>query len=58
MPDYKNMYETLFRAATQAIMVLQQAQQQTEEMYISAEPPDIRALDRKEKNDGDDTPKE
>jgi len=55
MPDYKNMYEMLFGAATQAIMILQQAQQQTEEMYISAEPPDIRALDRKGKNDGDDT---
>ncbi len=58
MPDYKNMYETLFGAATQAMMVLQQAQQQTEEMYISAEPPDIRALDRKGRIDDGDTPKE
>jgi len=47
MPDYKNMYETLFGAATQAILVLQQAQQQTEDMYISAAPPDIRALKNK-----------
>lgn len=49
MPDYQEMYQTLFRAATQAITVLQQAQQQTEDMYISAEPPDIRALDSKRK---------
>lgn len=58
MPDYKIMYETLFGAATQAITVLQQAQQHTEEMYISAEPPDIRALDRKGRSDDDETPKE
>lgn len=36
LPDYKEMYETLFRAVTKAITILQQAQQKTEELYIEA----------------------
>ena len=48
MPDYKAMYERLFRAMTEATEILQnramteaiaiikKAQQDTEEMYISA----------------------
>ncbi len=44
MPDYKEMYLTLFRSITQAIALLQEAQRQTEEMYISAEAPDIRVI--------------
>lgn len=35
MPDYKQMYLTLFRATEQAINTLIQAQQQCEELYIS-----------------------
>lgn len=35
MPDYKQMYLTLFRATEQAINTLIQAQQECEELYIS-----------------------
>lgn len=44
MPDYKEMYQKLFCSMTKAIAILQEAQQVTEEMYISAEPADIRVL--------------
>lgn len=46
MADYQEMYLTLFNAITDAIHVLQQAQQTTEEMYITAEEPNLRALDK------------
>lgn len=45
MPDYQAMYAVLFRKITTVIEELQGVQQQTEEMYISSEPPDIRVLD-------------
>ena len=35
MPDYKEMYITLFKETAQAIRILQAAQQKTEEIYIS-----------------------
>lgn len=35
MPDYKEMYFTLFRETRKAISILQKAQQLTEEMYIA-----------------------
>ena len=35
MPNYKEMYTTLFRETTKAISILQSAQQKTEEIYIS-----------------------
>ena len=38
MPDYKEMYFKLFRAQTKAIHILQAAQQETEKMYITAQP--------------------
>ena len=34
MPDYKQMYTKLFQSQTQAISILQEAQRDTEEMYI------------------------
>ena len=37
MPDYKEMYFTLFREVTKAIEHLQKAQQIAEEMYINSE---------------------
>jgi len=46
------MYAVLFRKVTAVIEELQNAQRQTEEMYISAEPPDIRALDIPKPGDG------
>lgn len=44
MPDYKAMYIKLFQSQTKAIQILQSAQQETEEMYIEAEPTDIKIL--------------
>jgi len=38
------MYFMLFQSATQAITILQEAQRQTEEMYLSAEQPDMKML--------------
>lgn len=46
MADYQKMYSTLFNAITDAIHVLQQAQQTTEEMYITVEEPNLNALDK------------
>lgn len=45
MPNYQEMYATLFRRVTAVINELQEVQGQTEEMYVSSEPPDIRILD-------------
>lgn len=47
MPDYVAMYKKLFNSQTDAIAILQQAQRDTEEMYISSPEPDIRILDTK-----------
>lgn len=46
MPDYAKMYRTLFRSQTKAIEILQAAQQETEEMYLSSTEPDIRVLSK------------
>ena len=51
MPDYAAMYRKLFNSQTQAIEILQKAQQATEEMYLSAPEPDIRLLDNADKQD-------
>lgn len=51
MPDYAKMYRKLFNSQTAAIQILQQAQQETEEMYVSAPAPDIRVLEPKEPDD-------
>ena len=37
MPDYKEMYFTLFREVTKVIEQLQEIQQKTEEMYMAEE---------------------
>lgn len=36
MPDYQELYLTLFRATTKAIDLLIQAQQECEERYLSS----------------------
>lgn len=38
MPDYPEMYRILFRSQSRAIAILQAAQQQTEELFISSPP--------------------
>lgn len=45
MPNYQQMYITLFKRVTAVIQELQEAQQQTEEMYISSESTNIRVID-------------
>ena len=52
MPDCAAMYKRLFRSQTEAIAILQKAQQDTEEMYISSPEPDIRVLEPKKPEDG------
>ncbi len=47
MSDYAAMYKRLFNAQTDAIAILQKAQQDTEEMFISWPEPDIRVLESK-----------
>ena len=54
MPDYAAMYKRLFQSQTKAIRILQEAQQDTEEMYISAPDPEIRVLDIKKQADNAD----
>ena len=54
MPDYAAMYKKLFNSQTDAIALLQKAQQETEEMYMSSPDPDIRVL--QPKNSEGDTP--
>ncbi len=44
MADYRAMYAVLFRKITAVIEELQDVQRQTEELYISDEPPEIRLV--------------
>lgn len=44
MADYQSMYSVLFRKITSIVEELQSVQRQTEEMYISSEPPSIRTI--------------
>lgn len=44
MPDYKEMYYTLFRATEKAMKILEDAQLECEELYISSPEPEIRCL--------------
>lgn len=51
MPDYKEMYFKLFRASEEAINLLIAAQQECEEMYISAGEPEITMLPAENKKE-------
>lgn len=44
MPDWKEMYLTLFRETEKAIHILIEAQRRCEEMYIDAPEPEIKLL--------------
>lgn len=46
MADYREMYRLLFQAATRAIDILQKAQQETEELFIRSDPPDLSLMER------------
>ena len=45
MPDYAKMYRRLFNSQTDAITILQKAQQETEEIYATSPEPDVRVLE-------------
>lgn len=48
MADYQEMYRKLFQATTKAINLLQQAQQETEEIYISSDQPELHLVKQKD----------
>jgi len=56
LPDYKEMYRILFRETTEAIYVLQKAQQQTEEMYMTADTANRFIVMRGDADDADKQP--
>ena len=49
MPDYREMYLKMMRASEQALRILIEAQQECEELYLSAEDEPIRILPLPEK---------
>lgn len=51
MADYAKLYHHLFNSQTRAIEILVKAQQETEELYMSAPDPDIRVLDSRKAED-------
>ena len=53
MADYRKMYDSLFNDVTDAITLLQRAQQKTEEIFLSG---DDVVLDLPQKPEPDDKP--
>lgn len=47
MPDYKELYITLFRETERAISILIEAQKKCEDLYINAQEPEIKIFDNK-----------
>ena len=52
MPDYKEMYLTLFRATEQAVNLLIAAQRECEEQYMRHPEPELVVLGSGEKEAG------
>lgn len=48
MPDYQEMYLTLFRAAEQAVNTLIAAQQKCEELYLNAPEGELTVLPKEQ----------
>ena len=44
MPDYKEMYLKMFRAAEEAVNILITAQRECEEIYISSPEPEFQVI--------------
>ncbi len=42
MPDYKKMYQALFRATESAVNILIAAQRECEDLYINAPEPELK----------------
>lgn len=51
MPNYKEMYLTLFRASEKAVNIIIEAQKEVEELYINSPKPEILII--KQNNDED-----
>ena len=51
MPDDKEMYLKMVRASEKAIRILAEAQQECEELYISAPEPELKMLDPSESSE-------
>lgn len=56
MPTYKEMYLTLARAQRDAILILQEAHQKTEDMLLSADVPDHLRILRSEEFQKEEEP--
>jgi len=54
MPDFAKMYRKLFNAQTDAIALLQAAQQETEKLYIEADDTPIELLPKDDKPKDDE----
>lgn len=54
MADYKKMYDSLFNDVTDAISLLQRAQQKTEELFISGDDGVIVEIKRDSEPDDND----
>lgn len=54
MADYKKMYDSLFNDVTDAISLLQRAQQKTEELFISGDDGVIVEIKRDSQPDDED----
>ena len=54
MADYKKMYDLLFNDVTDAILLLQHAQQKTEELFISGDDGVVVELKRDSEPDDSD----
>jgi len=46
MPDYKEMYLTLFRATESAVNILLAAQRECEDLYLNAPEPGLKFIPR------------
>lgn len=55
MPDYREMYLTLFRAVEQAVDILIEAQKTCEEIYLSQKEPDLVILSERQAATSEDT---
>ena len=51
MPDYKEMHLKLLRASEKAVNLLIAAQQECEEMYLSAPEPELKIVELPERGD-------
>ena len=55
MADFKEMYIELYREVNKAIVLLQEMQRRTEEMYIASDEANLIVLRGKEKKRGSKT---